>query len=261
MADHEKLERALELAASDPASRPEFYRTLMESEVFVIGSSGAVTGQRSLIPAGAKVEIVHWEKQDGTPVIPFFTSLEALRRSLKEETGFMALSARGFFEMVKGKTLVLNPASPYGKEFFPNEIESLLSTGVNHAPVSRTVETATQVLLGQPSAYPTQMVSSLKALLAKHANVRAAHLCLMQEPTSQVPSLVVGFEGEGDISRAMADAGAVAADTAPRGTPVDFIRVIPGEPGLSEYFLSTGTPFYRRTFGATLKRLFGGRKA
>lgn len=261
MADHEKLERALERAANDPASRPEFYRTLLESEVFVIGHSDAITGQRALIPAGAKVQIVHWEKQDGTQVVPFFTSLEALRRSLKEETNFMALSARGFFEMVKGKTLVLNPASPYGKEFFPNEVDSLLSTGVNHAPISRTVETATQVLIGQPSAYPTQMVSSLKALLVKHSNVRAAHLCLMQEPASQLPSLVVGFEGDGDISRAMADAGAVAADTAPRGTPVDFIQIVWGEPGLSEYFIRAGKPFYRRTFGSALKGLFGGRKA
>jgi hypothetical protein len=261
MADHEKLERALERAANDPASRPDFYRTLMESEVFVIGRSGAITGQHALIPAGAKVEIVHWEKQDGTPVVPFFTSLEALRRSLKEESNFMALSVRGFFEMVKGRTLVLNPASPYGKEFFPNEVESLLSAGVNHVPTPRIVETATQVLLGQPSAYPTQMVTSLKALLAKHANVRAAHLCLMQEPSSQSPSLVVGFEGDGDISRAMADAGAVAADTAPRGTPVDFIEIVPGESGLSKYFLSAGTPFYRRTFGSALKGLFSGRKA
>ena len=261
MTDHKNLERALERAARDPASRPEFYRALMESDVFVIGHSDAITGQRTLIPAGAKVEIVHWEKQDGTPVVPFFTSLDALRCSLKEETNFMDLSARGFFEMVKGKTLMLNPASPYGKEFFPNEVESLLSTGVNHAPVPRTVETATQVLLGQASAYPTQMVSSLKALLAKHANVRAAHLCLMQEPGSESPSLVVGFEGDGDISRAMADAGAVAADTAPRGTPVDFIQVARGEPGLSEYFSSTGTPFYRRTVGTSLKGLFGGRKA
>src|SRR5688572_25903419 len=112
MADHEALERALERAANDPASRPEFYRALMASDVFVIGRSDAITGQRALIPAGAKMGIVHWEKPDGTPVVPFFTSLEALRRSLKEESDFMALPARGFFEMVKGKTLVLNPASP-----------------------------------------------------------------------------------------------------------------------------------------------------
>jgi len=30
------------------------------SEIFVIGHSGVITGQRSLIPAGAKIDIVHW---------------------------------------------------------------------------------------------------------------------------------------------------------------------------------------------------------
>ena len=85
MADQDKLERALERAVADPVSRPEFYRTLLESEIFIIGHSDAVTEIRTLLPSGSKIDLVHWEKKDGTPVVPFFTSLEALRRSLKEE--------------------------------------------------------------------------------------------------------------------------------------------------------------------------------
>lgn len=41
-----KLERALERAAKEPASRPEFYRVLLESEVFILGDSGACPGGR-----------------------------------------------------------------------------------------------------------------------------------------------------------------------------------------------------------------------
>jgi hypothetical protein len=38
--DENVLETALELAAAAPANRPEFYRLLLESTIFVLGSSG-----------------------------------------------------------------------------------------------------------------------------------------------------------------------------------------------------------------------------
>jgi len=260
MADQNELDRALQSAATDPASRPEFYRVLLASDVFIIGRTHAPGEGRTVIPAGAKIDIVHWEKKDGTPVVPFFSSVDALRQSLKESADYVSLPARNFFELVKGRTLVLNPASSHSKEFFPNEVESLLATGVNNAPVQRTVGKATQVLLGQPRDYPDYMVAALKKILGKHANVRAAYLCQMQEPASQEstprPALVIGLDADGDISRAITEAGAVAADTAPRGTPVDFVKIVQGEGGMSDYFLRNVKPFHRRTLGAAIRRLF-----
>src|SRR3546814_17358441 len=111
-----------------------------------------------------------------------------------------------------GATLVLDPASIHVKEFFPNEIEALLTTGMNQSPQTRVVQKATQVLLGQPANYPAEMVSALTILLAKHRGVKAAYLCLMHDASTQEkPSLVVGFEGEG-LERAMQEAGSVTAD-------------------------------------------------
>src|SRR3546814_8019135 len=106
---------------------------------------------------------------------------------------------------------------------------------MNQAPQTRVVQKATQVLLGQPANYPAEMVSALTILLAKHRGVKAAYLCLMHdESTQEKPSLVVGFEGEG-LERAMQEAGSVTADTAPKGQPVDFIKVVVGDKGLSSY--------------------------
>jgi hypothetical protein len=256
-----KLERALARAATDPVSRPDFYRVLLESEIFVIGHSDAPGEGRAEIPAGAKLSIVTWEKNDGTPVTPFFSSLDALRRSLKEEVSFLAMPARNFFEIVKGKTLVLNPASSHGKEFFPHEVEALLSSGINHLAAQRTVQKETQVLLGQPANYPTTMVNALKAFLPRHANVHAAYLCLMQEPgPDSTPSFVVGFKGSGDIKLAMKEAGVVAADTAQPGTPVDFVEIIEGEPGISTYLKSV-EPFYQRSWSTKLRSLLSGKAA
>ena len=76
------LEQKLMRAADEPTSRPEFYKALMVSDVFIIGSSDSEGEGVSTIPAGAKLSIVNWEKNDGTPFIPFFTSLDALQRAL-----------------------------------------------------------------------------------------------------------------------------------------------------------------------------------
>ena len=251
------LEIALARAATEPATRPEFYRLLLASDIFVIGHADVPGDGMATIPAGAKLSVVNWEKKDGTRFIPFFSSLEALQLALSEEARFVAMPARNFFEITRGATLVLNPASGHGKEFFPNEIEALLATGVNHVATERVVEKATTVLLGQPASYPAEMVSSLTALLARHSNIKAAYLCLMHDPQSTPgPALVVGFEGDGDIKTAMREAGAVAADTAPRGTPVDFVEIKRGEAGMGDYFFKSGKPFYERSWGATLRSLF-----
>lgn len=227
-------------AADNPTSHPEFYKKLIASNVFVIGFSGSEDEGVETIPAAAKLSIVKWEKDDGTPIIPFFTSLEALQRTLKEESKYVALPAKSLFEITLGTFFVLNPVSPYGKEFFPNEIQALLETGMSQAPQTREVQKETQVLLGQPANYPSEMVSALTALLAKHSAVKAAYLCLMHDPSSaEKPSLVIGFEGETDLGEAMKEAGSVAADTAPKGELVDFVVLKKVEAGISDYMFKS----------------------
>ena len=256
------LERKLMLAADNPASRPEFYKALMEADVFVIGSTDSEGQGGATIPAGAKLSIVNWEKNDGTPVIPFFTSLEALQRALKEESRYVALPAKNFFEITLGSVLALNPASPYSKEFFPNEVQTLLETGMNYAPKTRVVQKETKVLLGQPANFPAEMVSALTVLLAKHSAVKAAYLCLMHDPSSsEKPSLVIGFEGEKDLSEAIKEAGSVAADTAPKGELVDFVVLKRSESGISDYMFKSVKPFYERTWGGKLSSLFSPGRA
>jgi hypothetical protein len=256
------LEQKLMHAANDPASRPDFYKALMDSKIFVIGFTDVGGEGVTTLPTGAKVSIESWEKNDGTKITPFFTSLDALKRALKKQSRYVSLPARSFLELTKGSSLVLNPASPYGKEFYPNEVQALLDTGMNHVAQSRVVQKETKVLLGQPANFPSEMVSALTALLAKHSVVKAAHLCLMHDPSAgEKPSLIVGFEGDGDLTQAMKEAGSVAADTAPKGELVDFSILKRGEPGLSEYMLKSVKPFYERTWRSKLRSLFSAAKA
>ncbi len=106
------------------------------------------------------------------------------------------------------------------------------------------------------------MVSALTTLLAKHSAVKAAYLCLMHDPSSdEKPSLVVGFDGDKDLSEAMKEAGSVAVDTAPKGELVDFVALKKGESGISDYMYKSVKPFYERTWGSKLVSLFSPGRA
>jgi len=255
------LEKSLRLAADEPAHRPDFFNTLLNSTIYVLGTAGTGEGQANL-KSGSNISIAHWQKPDGSAVIPFFSSLQTLQRSVDSEESYVEIPARSLFEITLGTPLFLNPKSPYGKEFFPEEVRHLLSDEIGQKPVQRTVEKDTKVLLGQPSQYPSKMVNSLTQLLAKHRNVKRAFLALMHDASSdQKPHLIIGIEADGDIERVMREAGNVAGDSAPDGEPVDLYRVHAGESGLSDYFLTQTAPFYERKSAGWLRSLLGFGKA
>ncbi|TMW14326.1 enhanced serine sensitivity protein SseB [Alloalcanivorax gelatiniphagus] len=259
---------ALKRAAGDPAARPEFYRQLLAAEVFVIGHTEPDDGGQA--PAGTgQVSIAQWQNGDGEPVIPFFTDLEALQRAIDGDQNYLALPARSLFEITAGVGLVLNPRSDHGKEFYPEEIQSLLEHGTNSPPDIHHTEAGTGVLLGQPSEYPTVMVEALQRLLPDYPEVQAAWLCLMSEAgDSPRQSLLVGLGGT-DLDDARRAVGSVIADTAPEGRAVDLI-VISGDGEdhqLASYLRDETTPFYERRSPSTptqddgrpwWRRLLGG---
>jgi hypothetical protein len=106
------------------------------------------------------------------------------------------------------------------------------------------------------------MVDSLTTLFAKRGKVKAAYLALMHDPSvDEKPHLVIGIDAEGDIEPIIRDAGVVVGDTAPGGEAVDLMRVVPGDSGLSQYFLEEVKPFYERTWGSRLKSFFGAGRA
>ena len=262
--EENKLEELLRLAADEPAHRPEFCSVLLESTIYILGDTGKDRDDSDEVnlEAGSKINIHNWERKDGSPVIPFFSSLETLQKSIDSELSYLALPSKSLFEMTMGATLFLNPKSDYGKEFVPNEVEQLLNSGLSQKSTQRVVEKETKVLLGQPSSHPSKMVDSLTQLLAKHKNVKKAYLALMHDTSiDEKPHLIVGIEADGDIEKVMSEAGNVAADSAPDGEVVDLFRVNPNEPGVSQYFTKSTEPFYERSWGRKLRSFFGSGNA
>jgi hypothetical protein len=247
------LERILRLAADEPAHRPEFCRILLDSKVFVLGESdqpdSTQDGHRTL-QAGSHLSLQHWSKADGSTWIPMFTSLEVLSRAIDEQRTYLELPVRSLFETAVGASFVLNPGQPYGKEFVPQEIQALLNAGLTHAPVTRTIEEATQVMIGTPREVPTEMLESLSMLFPKHREVVAAYVALMHDPSrDEKPHLLVAIhvDAEGDL--VAREAGLVAAETSPSKDPVDLIVIKDGDDGIAGYFFEEAEPFYKRSAG------------
>ncbi|MCG8709439.1 enhanced serine sensitivity protein SseB [Brenneria sp. 4F2] len=258
-----KLEELLVLAATEPAHRPAFFNELMDARIFILGQSDAlIEGEKATLDAGGDVQIQHWEKADGSSVIPFFSSLEALQMAVTKEASFLALPAHSLFELTLGATLFLNPNLPYGKEFLPQEVEHMLS-GEGHGFVQqRVVEEDTEVLLSQPAEMPEQMIDSLTQLFTQHRHVRRAFLAQIHEAGEPAPHLLIGLDVDSDeVEEVIRAAGSVASDTLSDDRPIDLCLVKEGESGVSHYMMKHTTPFYERKWGSFLRDFKGSGNA
>ncbi|NCF05005.1 MULTISPECIES: enhanced serine sensitivity protein SseB [Kosakonia] len=244
-----ELETLLEQAATEPAYRPAFFRTLLESTVWVPGTAA----EGEAIVEDSALDLQHWEKDDGNSVIPFFTSLQALQQAVSEEQAFVVMPARTLFEMTLGETLFLNAKLPTGKEFTPRELSHLV--GAESSPLSQqeVLEGGTALLLSEVAEPPAQMVDSLTTLFKSIKTVKRAFLCSIKEKADEQPNLLIGIEAEGDIEEIIHAAGSVATDTLPGDEPIDICPVVEGEKGISHFMLAHITPFYERRWGSFLR--------
>ncbi|MFU9135808.1 enhanced serine sensitivity protein SseB [Erwinia tasmaniensis] len=244
-----RLEEVLKLAANEPAHRPEFFTLLLDASVWVPGES-PIQGEGDAAPA---VEIQHWEKDDGSSIIPFFTSLTAMQQAVSGEQPFLVIPVRALFEMTLGETLFLNPKLPTGKAFSPREIASLLGESGNVLGEQTVIEGGTSLLLSEHAAPPAQMIASLTQLFAKHKQVRHAWVALIKESADASTNLLIGIEADSDIENIIQAAGSVATDTLTDDEPVDICQVIENEKGISHFFIAHITPFYQRKWGSFLR--------
>ncbi|WP_162526885.1 enhanced serine sensitivity protein SseB [Yersinia canariae] len=268
--EDQNLESLLKLAATESIHRTAFFRALLDATVLVLVEDSDQSGEdgEMTFTAGNGVNILHWEKQDGESVIPFFTSVEVLQQALdiaedqqvdSEKQPFIAMPVRVLFEMTQGAHLFLNPKSEHGKEFWPQEVAMLLENGGLAQPAEMVVDKESQILLGQPEEYPSAMVDALIQLFSQRKAVRRAFLALMHDKAAdEKPNLLVGLEVDGsidEIDQLIQEAGNVASDHAPDDGPVDFCVVNEKERGVSHYLMTHTQAFYQRRWGSWLRNI------
>ncbi|GAA0490690.1 MULTISPECIES: enhanced serine sensitivity protein SseB [Tatumella] len=244
------LEELLTKAATEPAHRPEFFQRLMQSDVWVIGSNNAGSTEQSTI-----CDLEHWEKEDGQPVIPFFTSEAAFTEAGGAKKAGFSLSTRALFEMTRGEILFLNPGRDSGKEFTVAEIDALLSGAGNALTELSVREQGQTLLLSAVEQPPQQLTDSLKKLFSTYKPVRRAFIAWCKETPEQPGNLLIGIEASDDLDDIIQAAGHVAMDTLPDDGVIDFCEVRESSEGISHFFSAHIIPFYQRPHGSFLRGL------
>lgn len=250
-----RLEEVLKLAATEPAHRPEFFQLLLAADAWIPGESSAAQ-----LDASTPVDLQHWEKEDGTSVIPFFSSEEAMAEATSDEQSYVRMPVRTLFEMTLGETLFLNPKLPAGKEFTAAEIAHLLDETGNALSEQKVLEGGHQLLLSEVAEPPAQMIDSLTQLFSKYKQVRRAFVASIRESADEQPNLLIGIEADSDIEAIIQAAGSVATDTLPDDAPVDICQVVAEDHGISHFFTAHIPPFYERRWGSFLRDFKGSER-
>ena len=242
------LEHALMRAAHSPAYRARFYRDLVEATVYVLHYGPAPLEHGSYtLEKGASL-VLRAVEIDGLRAIPFFSSLERLQVMLDQEATYIALKARELFKVVRGQPLVLNPGSAYGKLFTPEEVEAVLDGSIWQGGSQITVPRETEIMVGEPAVYPTELVAELKHRFKKLRQVKRAWLALYANPADGLPPhLLVVLDVQGNWQAASTAVGEVVQRVEVPNPPVD-VMALPASGPLRDYFLRQSRPFYTRTW-------------
>ena len=110
------LEELLIQAFREPAARPVFCRRMLASGLLVLGTA-TETG----------VSLRQWTV-GGRKIIPVFTSRQRLEEFAGPDDASLALQGRKIFKAIPaGVSAFLNPRTPIGREFTPEEVAGLLA--------------------------------------------------------------------------------------------------------------------------------------
>ncbi|MED5017311.1 enhanced serine sensitivity protein SseB C-terminal domain-containing protein [Paenibacillus chibensis] len=241
-----KLEEQLVMAAQYPIAREDFYRELLESEVYTIQvGMQARDHQHQTLVSGDRINLINVQ-YNGTDYVPIFTSLLRLQQFIKEEAQFISMKAKDFFDLTRGTAVLLNPGSSYGKEFLPGEIASLLDGSMFQQVASRELTKDTQMLIGQAAIQPTELLEALSGLFKTMKNVTSAyHAHYFNPDTDESPHTLIAIEFTVDDREAlMQQAGRIAGSVQVPNPPVDFIE-LSEDSGVYDYFKSI-EPFYQK---------------
>lgn len=193
------LERALLNAAKDPMTRPHFYKSLLASDVYYLTS-------------GDGRSVFQWAFPDSTDdpptqifKIPVFTSMERAAEEMliqqQEPQMVGKTTGRKILEMAaQNEYSVWLTAGKLGcgKDFLPHEYASMMAangTDDNLAAANHSVTfpAGSELAVGQPAEYPTELVAFLQRIFAERPHVRAAYLArLVQTNATNSPGHVDG---------------------------------------------------------------------
>ncbi len=239
-----RLEALLMQAATKPALRPEFYKELVASDLFVLIMPRQNQSGRFVAEPGDTLSI-KGGVFNGKQLIPVFTSERRLREYITGNDTLAKLNGQALFSMLaeQSQGALLNPGSGYGKEFTLSEIAGL-ADGSIFQPSKQTLQKDTELLISMPSVYPTKLVEHLTAYFNGRSEVKRAYFAQIHAPqTGEPPHLLFAIDTAGDFEPLASELNLLFRDILAQGEVVDMVQI--GKTTLDDYFLKQ-QPFFQR---------------
>jgi hypothetical protein len=175
--------------------------------------------------------------KDGAQYLPIFSSMARMQEFVTQETKYLSINGRALLELTRGGPIILNPASQYGKELSPLEVQQLLG---GPTPPSK------EFFSVGKAAYPMPLVEALTPVFAARPDIETAWMIQVTfADRANQPHPLVGIETAGDWPSLMQAIQAAAEAHVP-GMLFDIQRVDRRNPvGLTSALIQA-EPFYVR---------------
>jgi len=249
-----KLEQALHQAAIDEKHVEEFYTLLMESRVFILGKPAVEKTGDFVLTDDDELLINHWEtEEDKSPIIPFFTSLQTLQKTIPEDEPYLEVPTEALFRMTLGVPMVLNPNTEYGMEFEPEDVISLLGSDAlgnegNLLDMDEGEDFDPEgVYLDVLIETPETLVAKLTEVMGEYSQIETAYLAVIHEPSvNPDPHLLIGIKGNGNLDDTIETVAnrITEADNDSDYEMFDFFTITDEDPDISDFLTEHVEPFY-----------------
>jgi hypothetical protein len=229
-----ELERLLLAGRKDRTLRPRFYRTLLESDLFVL-----------VVYDEIGIRIVSAKRED-EDVIPVFSSLQRLEHFAREtnapEIKHEFNTGREVLTLLDGATIVLNPLSGAEKDFSPAEVRGVLDGSLMQRLKFIELDGEQMSTFSIPDPYPEELADDLKASFAFSKLVRRAYLVQVHQDERELPQIVVGVDAEEGYTAD--EAVEIAKESLGDDEFISFIQL--GSDPLSAFMIEQTKPLYER---------------
>jgi hypothetical protein len=135
-----QLETALMQAATDATAIPLFHQLLLESPLLALTPLNSRAHGEGALQKGESVSIVNWSDGERR-IVPIFSSLSILQETVEGSPvpyDYISLRGRELLGILgKGDAAaLLNPTSPFAKEFAVEEMRQLAARNLSENPIT-----------------------------------------------------------------------------------------------------------------------------
>ena len=243
------LEHLLRLAKHDAGLRPELYRLLLESHVYILLPEWFDAEQP--VSPDTHIPFIEWAREDGVRVVPFFSSMNTLRQGAPQAKKAASFPVRGLFAALPGKVMHLNPNCEFGFVLHADEIHTLLTHGMLGRPAPFSDEAFEGTVVDPVTDPPADLVSALITLYARTPSIEAAYLVRVSPVNDEARStllIAVELDASGTEPDVASDSYVVVEDTYQGDEAVD-LAFIKRNPDMWEGIRGMTSPFYDRSWG------------